>query len=610
MAIEPNIRYIDIDDNTKVGYNYPKAQFYVENKDTTTYRDLIEDIEDVLKAIGIEIGSTVDIHGEVITTARIQALKDNIETLETTSIDEENTIYYTGIKYAWDSTGSYIHSIQFNNWENYPIILDCSKAKLYINNSTIVFDLLTNESPEVVRIPVLCSFYEQTLGLYIPKEVMLALYNLLISYYSTDSISIREEQVKSFFLNHACTNQIRTRETEEEKKELARYNGTFQTSNYGNTTPVVYKCINDPYNITDPQTIGYISSIDNTTNTITTTDNISEEIIEKYNIEAKSKLLVHNAETTIEGTTYILDGYYTVNTIKDNTITVEEPITTSYIYPFYSCYVIDSSYSITNMNRDNNTITVSSLPNTLLIGDTITVIGASVPSTYETIVLDGTYTVQAIQGNTITVEEQIATNFSSTGAYLYKEIFVSEIKNMPNNTTINLLKSTTFNLVNATIVVYNSNRTERSTSKVNTQPDTSTLTIETPITISMVDYPQLQYPAPNKDMLISISKSISESTLPIGDFIVDDFSQVIDYLSLAEDKHDDINNKSLKVNLPTTDTDGYGNKGIKASMYSPIATDMRVPVEVRGADVYYMYIIVKGNGIFQEEYQDIAGIEA
>ena len=55
MTVEIDLkkRYIDIDGDTRVGYNYLKQQFYVTNKSYTTYRDSKELTEVVLATLGI-----------------------------------------------------------------------------------------------------------------------------------------------------------------------------------------------------------------------------------------------------------------------------------------------------------------------------------------------------------------------------------------------------------------------------------------------------------------------------------------------------------------------------------------------------------------------------
>ena len=133
---EVNKRYIDVDADTRVGFNYIKQKFYVTNKEYTTYRTSIAEIQEVLHALEITD----------ITDEELQNLKDYTEDLYK-------------VTYTLQDTGAYIHTLQFNDFADYPLTLDCEKKKLYIMNSTIIYDLTLNESPRNVRIPRILSFY-------------------------------------------------------------------------------------------------------------------------------------------------------------------------------------------------------------------------------------------------------------------------------------------------------------------------------------------------------------------------------------------------------------------------------------------------------------------
>ena len=704
MAIE-NKRYIQIQDtDVIVGFNYPKKQFYVTNKETTTYRTETTDTLDVLEALGITS----------ITEEELLFLKNNWETLD--------KIYYT-----WDITGSFIHSIQFNNWDEYPIIMDCYKAKMYIQNSTTIFDLNANESAEIVRVPLISNFFKQTLGLELSSNILIAIYNLLMSYYNPEAIS---SKYKDYFLTHRCTNQIAPR-SEDDKDREAKYTGVFQTSNFAYNNPLEYVCTTDPNNNPIPTQIGNISSINADTNTITLTRPIQD--IYPYKTDIGSQVIISGASTVVDEEEYVLDGIYTITDMNtDKTIiTVEETPATSYEYPYNTCYVLDTaSYSIKSMSRDNSTITLSENPITLLTGDTITVTGATISTTYEDISLNGRYTVSGVnrvlssdttsyniqsmssQSNTITlstvpinvnigdtitvynaittetgtetitsnttrtitqveaettttetevgtttqqqtenldisgvytilnitqnvitvkepikanytgatataslntyeyaitVEEPILTDFSGTGATVNKEIFVSNIIDM-TETSIKLLtkiadlpEKIQNNLVSSTLIVYNSNIGLRQQTQVNTEIPLSedVIPVTTNLNTSMEEFPQLQYPVPNPETNIDVVTSVDTEILPTGNFMVDSFNEVVLYLSLLKD-----NKGRIIPTLPTVETDSYGNRSIKDSMYNTIADRLYVPVEIRGqTDPDPQPLYLKGFGIYQEEYK-------
>lgn len=580
---EANKRYIDITDVIRVGFNYPKNKFYVTNKDTTTYRTTIEDTLDVLQTLGID----------EITETQLEFLRDNWETLD--------KIYYT-----WDKTGSFIHSIQFNDWHDYPIIMDCHKAKMYIQNSTTIFDLDTAESAEIVRIPLIFNFFQQTLGIEISTNILLAVYNMLLSYYNPEAIS---SLYKKYFLTHRCTNQIAPR-SEDDKDKEARYTGIFQTSNFDNNNPVEYTCTNDPLNNPIPVHIGNIGSINADTNTITLTKPL--ETIDPYTIEVGSKIIVVGASTIVDEETYTLDGTYTISEINpDRTIIVtDETFPTSYDYPYNTCYVLDEApYTISSISRDNNTITVTTSPDTILVGDTVTVIGADINTTFEDITLDGRYTVSSINKvdnlYEIGVEELIATNFTGTGATLNKEIFISNITEATTSSITLLTKISSLpekilnNLVGATVSIYNQKLNIREEAIVSSvSRETNVLTLNMSIHEDMEEFPELQYPTPNPDTSIEVVSSIDTEIMPTGTFIVDDFNEVVLYLSLLKD-----NKNNVIPTLPTEETDEYGNRSIKDSMYNTLAKTLYVPVEIKGqTDPEPQTLYLLGFGIYDEEY--------
>ena len=140
-------REIIIDGDTLAGYSFPLKEFYIENKGYTTYREDILVAKEVLDIVAPD---------NTVTIEDLQALKDNVEPLKT-------------LKYTWDDTGAYIRTIQFNTYEKYPLTLDCTKKKLYIMNSNLIFDLIINEGADY-RVDYLFAYYLDNLGLYISRE--------------------------------------------------------------------------------------------------------------------------------------------------------------------------------------------------------------------------------------------------------------------------------------------------------------------------------------------------------------------------------------------------------------------------------------------------------
>lgn len=551
------LRYIEID-NLKVGYDYPKKQFYISNKDTTTYRGDIEYIFTILRDV-FNISLSPELQ------AQIQDCKDKVETLGT----DKTSLFYT-----WSTDGSYIYSMQFNEWQDYPLILEAEKARLRVND-TIVIDLTSNESIEFVVAPTLCKYYLDTLGLSITNEQMASICNFLIYFYKPTCINLIAEQ--------------------EQETDPLKYSNQFKLTNYNNTSVAEYIVTNNPYNTYNYEKVADIISLSNS-NQITVSDlNLIED---KYTIQQGTKLQITGISEEVEGEEYSANGTYTVQDIEDNLITVEEAFPMDYEYPFYNCYVVLADYSIVSISRDNSTITLTEAPNNILVGDKIIVVGANQEvikedTTFETIILDKEYTVQAIQGNTITVEEEFATNFNGSNAKVYKNKLISPIKSIDTDTKkiVTFLNTTEYNLLNNTVMCYNSNiqnidNTEYTVTSM-LEADNKYIGIETDkeVNIEMAEYPQLQYPVPSEDMLIEVTKVNEEykSILPTEKFILNSYSEADAYIGLCPNllkPSDMAKSYEEDKNLYTRD--------IKDNLYSMANENIKIPITILGEENYFM----------------------
>ena len=415
------------------------------------------------------------------------------------------------VSYTLQDTGAYIHTLQFNDFKKYPLTLDCEKKKLYIMNSTIIYDLTLNESPRNVRIPRILSFYKNTLGLLITTHDMSYFYSLLLSYYYP-----------------TCYNQVMYNTNT--KKYF--YNNKFILSNYSNTSEATYICTYNPNNNAELTEIGKVIETNTTNNTITLSQDITEEILQGYN-----KVILQGAIQTIDGNQYSADGEYTITKIEDNIIRVAETIPTPYQFPFKECYVLASQGTISAMNRDTRPITLTETPQNILVGDIILVSGATVPSEYETISCNGTYTVESITNNIITVEEEIPTDFTGE-ATLIKEVFISNISKIYNK-KLTLTDTTDLDLAGATILIHTIENEETTIENYTVSSYTSnTITVSESIgAYNFTTYaPTLYIPIPNYqedvETLVDIT-SVSDkasSSMPLGEFMVDSFEQCQDYL--------------------------------------------------------------------------------
>lgn len=515
---EINKRYIDIDGDTRVGYNYIKGQYYVTNKDTTTYRTKLQDILNVLSAL--EITSITD------------------QDLLNLSVPYED-LY--SISYTWQDNGAYIKTLQFNDFKDYALTIDCEKQKLYIMNSTTIYDLTTNESPDVVRIPHLCSFYKNTLGLYISIEDMTIFYNLLLSYYTP-----------------TCYNQI----IKDEETEALKYNGIIILSNYNNTSEAVYHCIRNPQNkeIISTQTYHVINT-DTNNNTITLAETPTEELL-----QVGDNIEVEGTEIILAETKYTADGTYKVTDISDNTITVAEPIPVTYEFPYIQCSVASAYSPIKEISRDTNTITVeAALPN-ILVGDTISIKGSSVTTEYEIITCDGSYTVSNIKTETIhgqahdtvlttiTVEEDLPTNIvaETTGnitGYFLKEIFIGNIISIVKNGSPDItsivvtldrdimIKGTSAH-IGANVYLSFYNPTENTITIYQTASEgtdnTVNLKVDSDISAYTPNYPTLNILEIPEEIQINVTSVEDEyaGVFPTGEFTLDNFTQLESYVGL------------------------------------------------------------------------------
>lgn len=542
MTVEIDLkkRYIDIDGNTRVGYNYLKQQFYVTNKSYTTYRDTVDLIKVVLATLGI----TEETYPEVI---------ENLPALEST-YEELYKVYYT-----LQDTGAYIHTIQFNDHEENPLTIDCEKGKLYIMNTSIIYDLTVNESARNVRVPRILSYYKDTLGLVIDTTDMYYFYSLLLSYYYP-----------------TCYNQIGLNEDTNEYF----YNNKFLLSNYSGTSPAVYNCTYNP-NSNAPQTmLTHVIATDSTNNTITTSTPIAEESLLGYN-----KVRVAGTQELIEGTEYTADGTYTIDNIEDTTITVVDTIPFTYTFSYKECYVVDGSYTISSMDATDYTITLSAIPTNLKVGDVIIVTGATVTTPYETISCNGSYTISQVgvissegveDKNTIIVEEPIPTDFTGTGATLIKEVFISNISAIEDN-TITLTDTTDLTLTGANIYIHTIENEETTMAPYEVSSNTST-TIT--VTEDIPDYnyedtcPVLYLPIPDKtqdtEVLIDVT-SVSDNAkdiFPTGEFLTDTYEQCIAYINTL-------------AGLPPSATDQRYITTIKDNLYKKVPEEITLQENIK-----------------------------
>ena len=514
----PNYRYLDIDADTRVGFSYIKQQFYVTNKEYTTYRNAFIYVKEVVDGKELEVRQ--------IDVSEIRKVLDALDITETrypeTYPTDEDIVELAekqedlhSVYYTLQDNGAYIHTLQFNDFSYYPLTIDCEKAKLYIMNSTIIYDLTINESPRNVRIPRILSFYKDTLGLSISTNDMRYFYSLLLSYY-----------------HPTCYNQVGL----DEATNKYFYNNKFLLSNYDNSSVATYQCTYNPNNSAENKKTGYyVVSTDTSASTITLSEDLDEEALEGYN-----QVIIEGASAYVEDTdtTYSADGKYTITSIDGNTLKVSETIPYSYSFPYKECYVLAGQYTITKMDRTLRQITLSSDPTEVLAGDFILVSGATVTSPYETISCNGTYTVESIRDNVITVQEEIPTDFEGS-AILIKEVFVSNISKI-HSRVLTLTNSTDLDLVGSTVLIHTIENGITSIENNTVDSQSSGTSIRVHDSISNYNFTDscptlaIPKPAPAQDVetLIDVTyvAEEAEEVFPMGAFMVDNFEQCCSYI--------------------------------------------------------------------------------
>ena len=185
-------RYIEFEDKKVIlGFDYPLNKYYVINKrisnhPSSTYRKREEDILRVLLALGITEIDDEDIPipilnvDEQINSEAIKYIKQNLKDI-LEEIEKNDEEYYT-LYYTLDDNNSYVRTVQFNEWEDYPMEVDCSKGNIFIRGTNTLYSLDIKEDP-TIRIRHFQSFYTEKLGLFIEEYIIRGIYYLLANQY-------------------------------------------------------------------------------------------------------------------------------------------------------------------------------------------------------------------------------------------------------------------------------------------------------------------------------------------------------------------------------------------------------------------------------------------
>ena len=275
MAETIHRRYIQIDSDTIVGYNYLKKKFYITNKETTTYRNTAEQAIVVLNVLGIEDYTAEELKEEIY---------NNYETLE--------KVYYT-----LEDGGSYIRTLQFNDWVGYPLEVDLEKKNIFIRNTEVLFSLELNESPQG-RVDRFRSYYLETLGLSISNDEMLNAYRILANQYS-----------KPYFYNELSG---------EAGSTTYKYTGSFNMANFNNSSAITCEGVKNPNELFSTQYLVNLESIDSANYTVNFQQSINPK--EFKGLLTDSKIIIQGTAQDVEDTVYSSDGEYTITELINSSL--------------------------------------------------------------------------------------------------------------------------------------------------------------------------------------------------------------------------------------------------------------------------------------------------
>ena len=485
------MREIIIDTDTTVGYDFEKHSFFVTNKGTTTYRETNTEIKKVLDIVAPD--NTVSLNDLYLLSTTYEALKT--------------------LSYTWEDTGSYIKTIQLNDYARYPLTLDAEKSKIYVMNSTTIFDLTLNEGRRD-RLIQIQAFYRDTIGLLVSLPDLQVLYMLLVSFYNPTCYNVIEENTDTMTGEYTI-----------------KYNNTLKLSNYRKTSPATYSCLLNPteeYNYNPIASIGRIEG-----NAIHLTAQVPAVV------KPKTTINITNTLTEVPPETYSADGTYVVKEVTDNIIYTTENLPSNFSVTLPTLNYVAYPTYITEIDRDRQTITLTNSATDFLIGDKVAVRNATVTTDIETLSLDGFYTITGIEDNVLTVEEVPLTNYSSTSetAYLYKPLPTSSIISINNDiVTLATWQIPSYLQAGSPVVIYTEQGTDETIMQYTTVRALYPTQKQIAVTDNLVDnvpkFGVLRQPIPYPYVLITVDESSKADVLPTGEFMLDTKQQAINYLSL------------------------------------------------------------------------------
>lgn len=554
---------IEEENTVIIGYNYKEKKYYITYKDKEEYiteRTYAEDVLETIRAIVSKITRiyspllNIDIPNTerpttpiAITPELLEELLSYIRRLSTTYetfIPDVTPIYYT-----WSDTGSYIASIQFSTYFEDSLILNAEKSKLYIYNSNVMFDLTLNENDDI-RADYIREYYYNTVGIDLPFNFVGCLYNTLLSYYNPFKYNNSNRTISNW--NGIPADKpfpyvvINADSTETENIEDIMYSNMYALANFTTKAPLEYMCAENPNNTTVTyELLNNIASLEGSI--ITLTNSPSEELHEGMTIS------LSHASTDIDGSTYSSDGNYTITEIdtENNTITVDDTFPYNYTYNPPILCIRGYEAQVSTVNRGTNEITLTNpVGNAYKVGDKIQLFETTITGSYgEQSTANGTYTISNIgvqadgtANNKVIIVEETPPINATTGK-IYKDIKVGNIYKVvkTSSTTGQIyLENLTIDQqylqfpANCVIIKVDEDRIRISASSM-TSDNVITFTLGTGFTVVpefTYTYAELNKPIYSEETQIEILNSTNEEKLPTGLFLVDTRQEVVNYIRL------------------------------------------------------------------------------
>ena len=522
--------YLDathIDEDTKVGFGFQSKLYFIDNKNTRTTRATAKQALDVLKVV--TNNNPITINNTPITEAMLSSLATTYEAILSLNV-------------TYEDTGAFIKTLAFNDYDYYPLVLDCPLQKLYIMNTDKVHDLTLNVSKDFI-ISDLTYFYHTTLGLDIDNTFMEDIYDFLLSYYSP-----------------TIYNEIASRE---DTSTPLYYNNKVLLSNYNTTSPLTYTLTINPNNVSNLTKLGDITKVDQDTKTITI---IPQPDFSTFPTTEDKHVYISNLSTTIGADTYTADGEYTYSSkdTTNNTIQVTEALPFSYSFPYPKVYLQKPTVQITSISNPTASITVTSTTG-FNVGDTVTIINQVNTAN------NGDYEIIGISGTTITFSTVPPVSLSENCGHLFKFTYIGEASLISNQ--VITLRENPLETVSANDLLKVEDMYDILVASVSGKEITTTTSAGYPNIVPdyTPSYPTLSYNKLAEIVNINITSSTLEA-LPVGEFTVDTYEQCQEYIALGEagyDPYEYLSNGNLQVlSLPDVGTVPVIIKGLYSEFYS------------------------------------------